>query len=207
MNHPHGEQPEDDLDPTLEDDLAEALADVDITSVDPDGEQEDPKPSEEAESHEPKEPSLEEQLRERTEDLQRINAEYANFRRRTAQERAGIIEQAKAQVLTELLPLLDDFDLAEQHGDLKEGPLKAFRDKFVSITRTLKVEAFGFEGDPFDAECHEAVQDLSEGEDKRLGTILRKGYKMNERLLRTAMVIITDPQPEAGTNEGEPVAE
>ncbi|GGG82304.1 protein GrpE [Corynebacterium pelargi] len=157
----------DDLDPTLEADVDAALAEED-------------------------EPSIEAQLAERTEDLQRVSAEYANYRRRTERERAQGVEVAKSQVVVQLLPILDDLELAEQHGDL-EGPLKSTRDKLVAVMDGLKVKAFGEEGDAFDAERHEAVQDLSEGEEKVLGTVLRRGYLMGDRLLRTAMVIIADP--------------
>lgn len=130
------------------------------------------------------------QLAERTEDLQRVSAEYANYRRRTERDRALIVEQTKAKFAEQLLPLLDDLDLAEQHGDLAEGPLKAFADKFRSALASQKLESFGAEGDAFDPEIHEAVQDLSEGGEKVVGTVLRKGYKMGDRLVRNAMVII-----------------
>lgn len=140
------------------------------------------------------EPSLEDQLAERTEDLQRLSAEYANYRRRIERERKVSIENAKAQVLTQLLPILDDFELAEKHGDLEQGPLKTFRDKLVNVLDTLKVSPFGEAGEAFDPERHEAVQDLSEGDEKVLGTVLRRGYQLEDRLLRTAMVIISDPQ-------------
>lgn len=130
------------------------------------------------------------QLAERTEDLQRVSAEYANYRRRTERDRALIVEQTKAKFAEQLLPLLDDLDLAEQHGDLAEGPLKAFADKFRGALASQKLESFGAEGDAFDPEIHEAVQDLSEGEEKVVGTVLRKGYKMGDRLVRNAMVII-----------------
>lgn len=183
QDNPSGEQPEEVLDPSVAADLADSLADVELEA--------------EAEKSEDGEVTVAEQLAERTEDLQRITAEYANYRRRTAQDRQAAIDNAKAQVLTTLLPVLDDLDLAEKHGDLAEGPLKAFRDKFVSVTTGLKVEAFGAEGDAFDAERHEAVQDLSTGDEKAIGTVLRKGYQFNGRLLRTAMVIIADPQPSA----------
>lgn len=133
------------------------------------------------------------QLAERTEDLQRLSAEYANYRRRTERERTQISEQAKARVITELIPLLDDLDLAAQHGDLSEGPLKVFSDKFRAVMQGQNVEAFGVEGEAFDPEIHEAVQDLSEGDTKVLGTVLRKGYRVGDRLVRNAMVIITDP--------------
>lgn len=136
---------------------------------------------------------LQAQLDERTEDLQRITAEYANYRRRTERERQTTVELAKSQVITALLPLLDDLELAEKHGDLNEGPLKVFRDKLVAVLDGFKVEPFGAEGDAFDAERHEAVQDLSSGDEKVIGTVLRRGYTSGDRLLRTAMVIIADP--------------
>ena len=160
-------------------DLAEVAAALDQVAADA-----------EAESTEP---SLEEQLAERTNDLQRLGAEYANYRRRTQAEREQVIENAKAQVVMRFLPIVDDFGLAEQHGDLAEGPMKAFHDKFMNVLDGLKLQAFGDPGDEFDAEIYEAVQDMSTGDTKTVGTVLRKGYKLNGRLLRTAMVIIADP--------------
>ncbi|MDO5076789.1 nucleotide exchange factor GrpE [Corynebacterium sp.] len=136
---------------------------------------------------------IESELAERTEDLLRITAEYTNYRRRTERERTVAIEMAKAQVVTSLLPLLDDLDLAEQHGALEEaGPLKSLNDKFRATLTGLHVAEFGAEGDEFDPERHEAVQDFSESDDKVIGTVLRRGYVMGDRLLRTAMVIIAD---------------
>lgn len=135
---------------------------------------------------------IEMQLAERTEDLQRVSAEYANYRRRTERDRAVIVEQTKAKFAEQLIPLLDDLDLAEQHGDLNEGPLKSFGDKLRAALAGQKLESFGAEGEAFNPEIHEAVQDLSEGEEKVVGTVLRKGYKMGDRLVRNAMVIIGD---------------
>ena len=170
----------DDLDAGIDAaDLAEVAAALDQVAADA-----------EAESTEP---SLEEQLAERTNDLQRLGAEYANYRRRTQAEREQVIENAKAQVVMRFLPIVDDFGLAEQHGDLAEGPMKAFHDKFMNVLDGLKLQAFGDPGDEFDAETYEAVQDMSTGDTKTVGTVLRKGYKLNGRLLRTAMVIIADP--------------
>lgn len=169
------------IDPELEAEIDEALAGVD--------EQE----AAEAEAAAAV-PDVEAQLAEHTEDLQRVSAEYANYRRRTERERTAAVETAKAKVITEFLPLLDDLELAKQHGDLDEGPLKAFADKLNNVLAGQKLEAFGAEGDEFDPEIHEAVQDLSEGEEKRLGTVLRKGYRLGDRLVRNAMVIIADPQ-------------
>ena len=138
-------------------------------------------------------------LAERTDDLQRVSAEYANYRKRVAQERQATIDQTTSNVVHKFLPVFDDLDLAEQHGDLKEGPLKAFAGKLTGILGELKVTPFGEKGDEFNPEIHEAVQDLSSGDDKRLGVVLRKGYMIGDRLLRTAMAIIDDieePAPE-----------
>lgn len=149
---------------------------------------------------------IELQLAERTESLQRVSAEYANYRRRTERERSQAGDNAKAKFATQLLPLLDDLDLAEQHGDLAEGPLKAFADKFRTIVAGQGIKEFGAEGDEFNPEIHEAVQDLSQGDTKAVGTVLRKGYMIGDRLVRNAMVIIADPaepagEPEASTTE------
>ena len=152
---------------------------------------------------------IELQLAERTESLQRVSAEYANYRRRTERERGELANTAKAKFATQLLPLLDDLDLAEQHGDLEQGPLKAFADKFRTIVAGQGIKEFGAEGDAFNPEIHEAVQDLSQGDTKAVGTLLRKGYMIGDRLVRNAMVIIADPadpaepagEPEADTTE------
>lgn len=137
--------------------------------------------------------SIEAELAERTEDLQRVTAEYTNYRRRVERDRVSVIAGAKAEVASDLLPILDDLEMAEQHGDLT-GPLKSMSDKLQSVMASMKVEKFGEEGDEFDPNCHEAVQDTSSGDDKVLATILRRGYRLGDRVLRNAMVIIGDPQ-------------
>lgn len=140
---------------------------------------------------------VEAQLAERTEDLQRLNAEYTNYRRRTERDRQAVIENTKSQVIAAFLPILDDLDLARQHGDLNEGPLKAIADKLSSTLASQKLEGFGEEGDAFDPEIHEAVQDLSSGGEQVVGTVLRRGYRVGDKLVRNAMVIIADPEPSA----------
>ncbi|WP_425429763.1 nucleotide exchange factor GrpE [Corynebacterium phocae] len=181
------EEPE--IDPSLEADLEQALADVADVDVESGAEAD-------AEPTEPTEPSVEDQLAERTEDLQRLTAEYTNYRRRTQRERDAAVTSTKAQVLSQFLPLLDDLELARQHGDLEEGPLKAFADKLLATVKSQKLEAFAAEGDDFDPEIHEAVQDLSDGEDQVVGTVLRRGYRVGDRLVRTAMVIIAGRESE-----------
>lgn len=141
--------------------------------------------------------SLEAQLAERTEDLQRLNAEYTNYRRRTERDRQAVIETTKAKVLADFLPILDDMELAHQHGDLNEGPLKAIADKLTGVLTKNQLTPFGAEGDAFDPEVHEAVQDLSTGDEQVIGTVLRRGYTVGERVVRTAMVIIADPAESA----------
>jgi len=139
--------------------------------------------------------SVEKQLEEMTADLKRVSAEYTNYRRRAERDRAATFELAKAQVASDLLPIADDFDLAEKHGDLKEeGPLKVFSDKFTKLIADLGVEKFGQEGEAFDPNFHEAVQDMSSGDEKTVATVLRAGYRMGDSVLRTAMVVIGDPE-------------
>ena len=189
----------EELDPTLESDLEEALADVeaDLDATEDGSAAEAAAADAASDAEAPAEPTVEEQLAERTEDLQRLNAEYTNYRRRTERERSQVIEAAKAQVLGQFLPILDDLALARQHGDLEDGPLKSISDKLDGVLTAQKVEAFGAEGDAFDPEIHEAVQDLSSGSEQVIGTVLRQGYRVGEKLLRTAMVIIADPAEQA----------
>ena len=136
---------------------------------------------------------LRQQLDERTDDLKRVTAEYANYRRRVERDRAATAEAAKVSVFTELLPLADDLERARVHGDLEEGPLKAFSDKVTALLTAQGVEQFGAEGDAFDPALHEAVQDESDGGEQVLGTVLRKGYRFGDRVLRAAMVVVTAP--------------
>ncbi|MCX2163857.1 nucleotide exchange factor GrpE [Corynebacterium auriscanis] len=139
------------------------------------------------------EEALSKELAERTEDLQRVTAEYTNYRRRVERDRASVIAGARADIAAQLLPIVDDLDLAESHGDLT-GPLKAMADKLQGVLNSVKVEAFGVEGEEFNPELHEAVQDTSTGDDKVVGTVLRKGYRAEDRVLRHAMIILADPQ-------------
>ncbi len=145
------------------------------------------------------------QVAERTADLQRITAEYANYRRRVDRDREAVLVTARTQFVGELLTVLDDFDRAEAHGDLT-GPFKAVADKITSVVQKLGLESFGLVGEPFDPSVHEAVQhDMAEGNGPTvavLAAVLRKGYRMADRVLRPAMVTVVD-RPDDGTT-GEP---
>ena len=129
-----------------------------------------------------------------TADLQRLQAEYANYRKRVERDRAVAYESAIGAVLTELLALLDDVDRAEQHGELTGG-FKAVADQLNSITSRIGLEKYGTEGEPFDPQIHEALMH-DESTDVSVATaskILQPGYKYKERILRPARVAVTDP--------------
>jgi molecular chaperone GrpE len=129
-----------------------------------------------------------------TSDLQRLQAEYANYRKRVERDRAVAHESAIGAVLTELLALLDDVDRAEQHGELSGG-FKAVADQLNSITSRIGLEKYGTEGEVFDPQIHEALMH-DESVDVAVATaskILQPGYKYKERILRPARVAVTDP--------------
>ncbi|MBT0566249.1 nucleotide exchange factor GrpE [Williamsia sp. CHRR-6] len=131
-------------------------------------------------------------------DLQRLQAEYANYRRRADRERLGAVESGKAALINALLPTLDDLDRARAHGDLESGPLRAVADKIVETLSAQGVSSFGAPGDPFDPELHEAVQNDGDGGTPVIGAVYRQGYRLGDRLLRTAMVTVTDGAPGGG---------
>ena len=145
------------------------------------------------------------QVAERTADLQRITAEYANYRRRVDRDREATLATARTQFIGELLTVLDDLDRADAHGDLT-GPFKAVADKITSVVQKLGLESFGLVGEPFDPSVHEAVQhDTAGGPGPTvpvLAAVLRKGYRVADRTLRPAMVTVVD-RPDDGT-VGEP---
>ncbi len=112
----------------------------------------------------PTEPTAEQQLAERTADLQRLQAEYVNYRKRVERDRAQARQQGEAAVLRSLLTVLDDIGRAEQHVELSGG-FKAVADALTQALKAHKLEAFGAEGDPFDPRLHEAL--FAAGDDVR----------------------------------------
>ncbi len=130
-----------------------------------------------------------------TADLQRLQAEYANYRKRVERDRAVSHELAISAVLTELLATLDDIDRAADHNELTGG-FKAVADQLTAITTRFGLEKYGTEGEPFDPQIHEALlHDTSA--DVAVATaskILQPGYKYKERILRPARVAVTDPE-------------
>ena len=129
-----------------------------------------------------------------TADLQRLQAEYANYRKRVERDRSVAHEMAIGSVLTELLATLDDIDRASQHGELNGG-FKAVADQLASITNRFGLEKYGSDGDAFDPQIHEALMHDTSA-DVAVPTaskILQPGYKYKERILRPARVAVTDP--------------
>jgi len=152
--------------------------------------------------------ALEAAVAERTADLQRLQAEYANYRKRVERDRVTIRDIATADVLISLLPVVDDIDRARLHGDLT-GAFKAVADQLDAVLNKLGLEPFGQEGDPFDPQQHEAVMH-SESVDVTEPTVtnvMRRGYKYADRLVRPAMVGVSEPAHEAAPAEPTPSSE
>lgn len=130
-----------------------------------------------------------------TEDLQRLQADYSNYRKRVDRDRAVAYELAVASVLNELLPILDDLDRARTHGEL-EGGFKSVADQIENAVTKIGLVKFGEAGTPFDPQIHEALMHLTSSEVNEVTAteILQKGYKYKERVLRPARVTVTDPE-------------
>lgn len=135
------------------------------------------------------------QLAERTADLQRLQAEYSNYRKRVDRDRTAVKEQAVAGVLAELLPVLDDIGRARDHGELTGGFAKV-SESLETATGKLGLSSFGTKGEPFDPTVHEALlhsysADVTE---PTCVEILQPGYRIGERVLRPARVAVAEPE-------------
>jgi len=130
-----------------------------------------------------------------TEDLQRLQAEYANYRKRVERDRALSAEVAISSVLLEFLAILDDLDRAAAHNELSGG-LKAVADQVIATTSKLGLEKFGDAPSAFDPNIHDALMHETSAEvsETTVTEILQPGYKYKERILRPARVVVTDPQ-------------
>ncbi len=129
--------------------------------------------------------------------LQRVKAEYDNYRKRTLRDQQLIADRAKAAAVVQLLPVLDDLDRARSHGDLESGPLKSVADKLATALEGLGLSGFGEEGEEFDPGLHEAVQHEGDGTHPVVGTVMRRGYKVGDQVVRHAMVGVVDTVPDA----------
>jgi len=139
-------------------------------------------------------------LDERTADLQRLQAEFQNYRRRVERDRVAVKEVAVANLLSELLPVLDDVGRAREHGELVGG-FKSVAESLETVIAKMGLQQFGKEGEPFDPTIHEALMhsyapDVTE---TTCVAILQPGYRIGERTIRPARVAVAEPQPGAQT--------
>ena len=130
-----------------------------------------------------------------TEDLQRLQAEFANYRKRIERDRSLASDLAISSVLFEFLAILDDLDRAESHGELSGG-FKAVSEQINATTTKLGLEKYGSAPEAFDPNIHEALlhETSSEVRETTVSKILQPGYKYKERILRPARVVVTDPE-------------
>ncbi|BEP13677.1 hypothetical protein acdb102_19880 [Acidothermaceae bacterium B102] len=148
------------------------------------------------------------ELAERTADLQRLQAEYANYRRRVDRDRVATQEIALAGVLTNLLPVLDDIGRARAHNEL-EGGFKSVGEALEAIVAKLGLVQFAEPGDPFDPQLHEALTHgySAEVSEPTAGQVYSSGYKLGERVLRPARVGVLEPEAADASDDSVPAAE
>jgi molecular chaperone GrpE len=145
---------------------------------------------------------LEAQLAERTNDLQRLQAEFANYRKRVDRDRQLVAEQALASILIGLLPVLDDIDRAREHGEV-EGGFKIVADNLETTLTKLGLVRYGEAGEPFDPTVHEALTHgySSDVAEPTCAAVLQPGYRVGERVLRPARVAVLEPGEPDSTPE------
>ena len=201
--HPGSESgsPESDSEPT------EEVKVTDKRRTDPESGQArptvaEPEPNMTSNEAEPDADSLELDIRvaEVTADLQRVTAEYANYRKRAERDREAVAELAVVSVLSELLPVLDDIELARQNNDLN-GTFKTVAESLEASTTKMGMERFGSAGDEFDPAIHEALSHAErDAETVEEGTpdgpvcaqIYQPGYRFKERIVRPARVAVVE---------------
>ncbi|WP_438352127.1 nucleotide exchange factor GrpE [Microbacterium sp. CJ88] len=129
-------------------------------------------------------------------DLKRLTAEYANYRRRTEEQRQIEAERAQGRAATALLPVLDDLDRAEKHGDLPEGtPFAAIAEKVRGVAEKLGVEKYGVAGEVFDPQQHEAIFQVPTpgATESTVLEVVETGYRLGSIELRPAKVVVAVP--------------
>ena len=134
-------------------------------------------------------------LAERTADLQRLQAEFLNYKRRVDRDRDLIRENATYTALTPIIDVLDTIDRAKEHGDLDPG-FQAVADQLQRVVAGLGLVSFGVVGDVFDPTIHEALSHIGEDPEVEVTTckvIARSGYRIGQRVVRAAQVLVVDP--------------
>ncbi|MFC3998336.1 nucleotide exchange factor GrpE [Nocardiopsis sediminis] len=149
-----------------------------------------------------------ERVGELTNDLKRVQAEYANYRKRVDRDRLVVREQALSQVLGELLPILDDVGRAREHGELSGG-FKSVGESLESLATKLGLKKYAEKGDEFDPNVHEALT-LVESPDVTVPTVIevfQPGYLIGERVLRPARVVVAEGSGDTAETGGGAPAE
>jgi molecular chaperone GrpE len=143
-------------------------------------------------------------LADRTADLQRLQAEYANYRKRVERDRMAVREQALANVLSELLPVLDDIGRARQHGELSGG-FKSVAESLEASVAKMGLTPYGEAGDPFDPTLHDALMHSYSADvtEPTAVQILQPGYKVGDRIVRPARVAVAEPAEDAAPADGD----
>jgi molecular chaperone GrpE len=135
------------------------------------------------------------ELAERTADLQRVQAEFLNYKRRVERDRDLIRENATYAALAPITEVLDTIDRAREHGDLDPG-FQAVADQLERIVTGLGVTKFGAVGEPFDPAIHDALSHIGEDPDVQVTTckvVAKAGYRIGDRVVRPAQVLVVDP--------------
>ena len=128
-------------------------------------------------------------------DLQRLQAEFVNYRKRVDRDRTVARDQAVAGVLEALVPVLDDVELARQHGELAGTPFAAVADKLEATLGRFGWERFGAVGEPFDPQVHEALmhQHSDDVTEPTVSMVMQPGHRVAGRVVRAARVAVTSP--------------
>jgi molecular chaperone GrpE len=150
-------------------------------------------------------PSVEQQLAERTTDLQRLQAEYLNYKRRVERDRELVRDNATYQALAPIIEVLDNIDRAREHGPLDEG-FRGVAEQLERVVAAQGLTRFGAPGDAFDPTIHEALSHIGTDPDVEVTTckvIAKAGYRMRDRVVRAAQVLVVDPgeRDEAPANQ------
>jgi molecular chaperone GrpE len=135
------------------------------------------------------------ELAERTADLQRLQAEYVNYKRRVDRDREVVRQTAVASVLGSLLPTLDDIGRAREHEELTGG-FKAVAESLERTVSSLGLEKFGEVGDQFDPHVHEALMHRHSDDvaEPVCEAVLQVGYRLGDRVIRPARVAVAEPE-------------
>ena len=129
-------------------------------------------------------------------DLQRLQAEYVNYRKRVDRDRAIAGELATARIIESLVPTLDDIAAAREHGELEEGPFAAIAAKLEAALAQVGWESFGAPGEVFDPALHEALlsQPSADVTEPTIVTVAQPGHRIADRIVRPARVIVAQPE-------------